>query len=92
MTGVQTCALPIYEFFVVACPGEVLIWHKDSNVSSWFPGEVLVVLILTGSGRSSCFDNIVLEVLGNKASDKICHESDPGVLAVSFLESELCPG
>ena len=61
-------------------------------MSSWLPGEVLIVLILTGGGRSSGFDDIVLEVFGYEASDKICHERDPGVLAVSLLESELRPG
>ena len=80
------------QFFVVACPCEVFIWHKDSDVSGWFPGEVLVVLVLTGGGRSGCFDDVVLEVLGDEASNKICHKSDPGVLAVSLLESELRSG
>ena len=80
------------KFFIVACPCEVLVWHKDSNMSSWFPGEVLVVLVLTGGGRSGCFDDVMLEVLGYETSNEICHECDPGVLAVSFLESELRPG
>ena len=61
------------EVLVAAIPVVVFVRHKDTDVLSRFPCKVLFLFVLTSSGRSDCLGYIMLEVLGDEASNSIGH-------------------